>query len=235
MLIIGAWLGPPGELAESPCFQESVGPDPGIAPAPWRVTAAPLKAWSQPDLKAPSPWLVLWEGGRACMIPCEPSPRPGCAPPALLQPRPHLVRDPSMSHETTAATTRRLAQSLAFPSSDPLSGRIVEHLWEEVVSGVLASGARLPTVRELAVALGTTPRTVERAFEELERLGVAATRAGEGTFVSLSPPDAEERERRRRLAEVARDAVAGAAVAGFGVEELMDAVSEWRGLPPPED
>jgi DNA-binding transcriptional regulator YhcF (GntR family) len=76
---------------------------------------------------------------------------------------------------------------------------------------------------------------VERAFEALERLGVVATRAGEGTFVGLTPPDADERERRCRLAELARDAVAGAAVLGFSVGELLDAVAEWRDLPPPED
>jgi GntR family transcriptional regulator len=108
---------------------------------------------------------------------------------------------------STDGVTRRLRDALAHPTGEPLSARLVEHLWQEVVDDTLPSGARLPTVRELAVALSTSPRTVSRAYEELERLGVVEPRPGEGTFVSLAPPPEEEHRRQRALGDVARDAV----------------------------
>jgi GntR family transcriptional regulator len=129
--------------------------------------------------------------------------------------------------------TLRLRDAVAHPSGEPLSTRIVEHLWQEVVEDTLSTGSRLPTVRELAVALGTSPRTIERAYEELERLGVAATRPAEGTFVSLAPPDEAVRERRRALKELAREAVARAHALGLEVDDLVEAVADWRGAPPP--
>ncbi len=125
---------------------------------------------------------------------------------------------------------RRLRDALSHPSGEPLSARLVEHLWQEVVDDTIPSGARLPTTRELAVALGTSPRTVERAYEELERLGVAATRPGEGTFVSLAPPDEDARLRHRALAEVARDAVERVRELGLSVDDLLEAVADWRGV-----
>jgi DNA-binding transcriptional regulator YhcF (GntR family) len=51
-------------------------------------------------------------------------------------------------------------------------------------SGVLAVGARLPTIRQLARDLGIAPGTVGRAYQELEREGVLVTRGRHGSFVA---------------------------------------------------
>ena len=61
-----------------------------------------------------------------------------------------------------------------------------------VRSGALAPGTRLPTVRHLAADLGLAPNTVARAFRELEKAGVVATRGRLGTFVEATG-DASER------------------------------------------
>lgn len=50
-------------------------------------------------------------------------------------------------------------------------------------SGVLAVGARLPTIRQLARDLGIAPGTVARAYQELEREGILVTRGRHGSFV----------------------------------------------------
>lgn len=49
--------------------------------------------------------------------------------------------------------------------------------------GQLATGTRLPTVRQLAGDLGIAPGTVMRAYSELEASGRIATRRGAGTTV----------------------------------------------------
>lgn len=53
-----------------------------------------------------------------------------------------------------------------------------------IISGSLAGGERLPTVRQLARDLGVAPGTVMRAYAELERAGLIATRRGGGSTVA---------------------------------------------------
>ncbi|MCW2780416.1 MAG: GntR family transcriptional regulator [Marmoricola sp.] len=55
---------------------------------------------------------------------------------------------------------------------------------DQVRSGELAPGTRLPTVRRLAEDLGLAANTVARAYRELEALGLIETRGRAGSFVS---------------------------------------------------
>ncbi|MDT5068606.1 MAG: hypothetical protein QOK02_4761, partial [Mycobacterium sp.] len=53
--------------------------------------------------------------------------------------------------------------------------------------GVLSSGFRLPTVRQLAADLGLAPNTVARVYRELEFGGLIETRGRHGSFVTGVP------------------------------------------------
>jgi DNA-binding transcriptional regulator YhcF (GntR family) len=64
-------------------------------------------------------------------------------------------------------------------------------LLEQVQSGELAFGAKLPTVRRLAEDLGLAPGTVARTYRELEQNGIIQTRGRNGTFVAWSRDEAE--------------------------------------------
>lgn len=68
-----------------------------------------------------------------------------------------------------------------------------------VMAGDLAGGTRLPTVREIAQALGTSPTTVSQAWRTLARAGVIAPRGRAGTFVldGMSSPQTGPRRYRR--------------------------------------
>lgn len=68
--------------------------------------------------------------------------------------------------------------------------------------GVLASGARLPPVRQLAADLGLAVGTVARTYRELETAGMVVSRRGGGTRVAAAPPTGPE------PAEVLRDRAA---------------------------
>jgi DNA-binding transcriptional MocR family regulator len=52
-----------------------------------------------------------------------------------------------------------------------------------ITDGSLATGSRLPTVRELARRLGTSPTTVSEAWQTLARVGAIEARGRSGTFV----------------------------------------------------
>jgi GntR family transcriptional regulator len=60
------------------------------------------------------------------------------------------------------------------------------------VTGELAAGQKLPTVRQLAADLGLAPNTVARAYRELEADGVISTQGRRGTFVSSAALDSPD-------------------------------------------
>ena len=66
----------------------------------------------------------------------------------------------------------------------PLCEQICEQLCMRIASGEFAAGERLLSVRDVAVAAGVNPNTVQRAFENLERQGVLYSVRGSGWFVS---------------------------------------------------
>lgn len=124
----------------------------------------------------------------------------------------------------------RVAARVSGGGAEPISHLIVEELWLAVVEGSLDIGERLPTPRQLAIGLGVSPRSIERAYDELERRGVIVTRQGAGTFVSLAPASEEDRARHQRFAALCAEAVRRAADLGFGVDDLTDALAEFRTL-----
>ena len=97
--------------------------------------------------------------------------------------------------------------------SPPLIGR-----------GVLAPGARLPTMREVAVALTIDLNTVQRAYAELERDGLLTMVRGRGSFRrrGAPPPRKPQADIRHLAAKVAAQAQA----AGVALDELAEALRE---------
>jgi DNA-binding transcriptional MocR family regulator len=71
--------------------------------------------------------------------------------------------------------------------SGPKYRAIAEALAEDVQRGMLQPGTKLPTHRELAVALGVTIGTVSRGYAEVQRLGLVSGEVGRGSFVGGEP------------------------------------------------
>jgi DNA-binding transcriptional regulator YhcF (GntR family) len=123
----------------------------------------------------------------------------------------------------------RIAERRFDRPGEPLAHLIVEEVWVAVVQGELETGERLPTARQLAIALQVSPGTVERAYAELHRRGVLAT-GPEGCFVALTPPPEAERQRRVELVRLCRETVARAAELGVDLDTLLQTLSEYRGV-----
>jgi DNA-binding transcriptional MocR family regulator len=66
-----------------------------------------------------------------------------------------------------------------------------------ITAGDLAVGERLPTVRELATALGVSPTTVSEAWQTLASVGAIDARGRQGTFVRRPTGPASPRRYRR--------------------------------------
>ena len=69
-------------------------------------------------------------------------------------------------------------------SPQPLYTQLAQDIQRRIRSGALPPGARLPTVRELAVQLGVTRLTIHTAYSELQAGGWVEATVGRGTFVA---------------------------------------------------
>lgn len=68
--------------------------------------------------------------------------------------------------------------------SRPIYEQIKEGLCRLILTGVLQTGERLPSVRELAGQLAINPNTIQRAYREMEQEGFIYSMIGKGSFVS---------------------------------------------------
>jgi GntR family transcriptional regulator len=102
----------------------------------------------------------------------------------------------------------------------PLYAQLERAIRVAIATGRLGVGARLPTVRQLAVDLHVNANTVAKVYGELERAGVLETRRGVGTFVQAVGDGAVPRaERLRQLGALADRYLADAVALGFTAEE----------------
>ncbi len=99
---------------------------------------------------------------------------------------------------------------------DPGSGvttylQLVRQVKDALRLGTLRPGDRLPTAREVVARLAINPNTVHKAYRELEREGLVASRPGQGTFVqrSLGRPGPDPALRTRLAAWLAEARAAG--------------------------
>ena len=64
--------------------------------------------------------------------------------------------------------------------------QIVQQVRRALRLGLIGEGDQLPSVRDVVATLAINPNTVLKAYRELEHQGLAAPRAGIGTFVTQS-------------------------------------------------
>ena len=109
---------------------------------------------------------------------------------------------------------------LDYRDARPIYLQIVEGLRAQILAGVLQSGERLPSVRELAASLSINPNTIQRAYRQLEALGWIATVPGKGCFVSGLPEYAAEEQ--KELLRAFDEAAAALLQRGLSRQELAD-------------
>ena len=102
----------------------------------------------------------------------------------------------------------------------PIYQQLVEILTEQIVSGQLAAGDKVPAVRELAAQAGVNPNTMQRALADLEREGLMYTNRTSGRYVT------EDREMIAKIREqIASDRIAeflaGMNQLGFTEQEIV--------------
>lgn len=106
----------------------------------------------------------------------------------------------------------------------PISAQMLEQIKYQVISGALAPGTKIPSVRALAAELKLNPTTVARVYQQLETEGVFQTQRGRGTFIAARRTAYTSEEQRRRLAPLIRALVVEAGQLGLDYGELVELI-----------
>ena len=108
----------------------------------------------------------------------------------------------------------------------PIYEQIVTQVTFGIASGGLEVGTLIPSVRELAQRLLVHPNTVARAFQELERQGVVASRRGRGMEVTPEALTACRNLRQEIIRSRIREALREAVSSALPPEEVRQLVEE---------
>jgi GntR family transcriptional regulator len=107
-------------------------------------------------------------------------------------------------------------------SPDPIYEQIGRQIKGQILSGELAEGHMLPSIRKLARDLQISVITTKRAYEELEREGFIDTVGGKGTFVAAENPEFLREKRMKAVEEKLAEAIEQARLLGVGPQQLTE-------------
>ena len=113
---------------------------------------------------------------------------------------------------------------LSNSSGKPIYEQITDQIKEQIMTGTLAAGDALPSMRLLAKELRISVITTKRAYEELEREGFLTTVPGKGCFVAPRDLELVREDCLRRMEEQLSQAVATAKAGGISLEEMTSAL-----------
>lgn len=116
--------------------------------------------------------------------------------------------------------------SKEFTSTQPIYLQLVSRICKQIVRGEVSPGEKLPSVREMAIDSGVNPNTVSRVYAELERMGVAEARRGQGTFVTESVTRLEQLRTELRHEQI-QSFVTDMHEMGFTNDEVMAGLKEY--------
>ncbi len=113
----------------------------------------------------------------------------------------------------------------------PVYEQIRQQVTRMAVTGILAPGTRLPTIRQLAADLGLAKGTVAKAYELLELSAVVESKGHKGTFVRHPGPgpESDAGQVADGLREAAEAFVVGARQLGADLDAARAALDDaWR-------
>src|SRR5437588_2350660 len=96
----------------------------------------------------------------------------------------------------------------------------MQQVRQALLFGILKSGDRLPTVREVVAQVTINPNTVLRAYRDLEHEGLVISRPGLGTFITATAPASMAPDQYRSLRADLERCIAKARAQGIDAATL---------------
>ena len=119
---------------------------------------------------------------------------------------------------------------LSNSSDKPIYEQIASQVKAQILSGTLAAGAKLPSIRALASDLGVSVITTKRAYDELEKEGFLYAVPAKGFFVAPKNTELLREENLKKIEAHLTEAVRLSVSCGLSREELGEMLELlWEG------
>jgi GntR family transcriptional regulator len=106
------------------------------------------------------------------------------------------------------------------PSGVPIYVQVRDQVLRAIGAGLLKPGEKMPTMRQVAVALRIDLNTVRHAYDALARTGAITIQPARGTFVANQPPPADQPDQSQRIDDLAHRTIASARAAAIDPTDL---------------
>jgi len=115
---------------------------------------------------------------------------------------------------------------LDHQSGEPIYRQIVEQIKFKVACGQLAPLDQLPSIRDLAQQLKINPRTVVKAYDELQSGGLEVCKQGQGVFITDNHGALPAHLRRKAIEDLIQRTLAETSRLGADVSEVRRVFEE---------
>lgn len=102
----------------------------------------------------------------------------------------------------------------------PIYEQIIERFQQMILCGAMPTNTAMPSVRSLAMELSLNPNTIQRAYQELERMGYIYTIKGKGSFVGETAAVADYK--RQEIRKEMQTYIDKALLSGIRADELRE-------------
>lgn len=133
-----------------------------------------------------------------------------------------IIGDTVYTQYIQLTVVKQLDVVISNSSPKPIYEQIADQIKNQIITGVLAPGDALPSMRLLAKDLHISVITTKRAYSDLERDGFVETVAGKGCFVAPKNREFLREEQLRKAEEALQAAVDIAKRGGITLAELDD-------------
>ncbi|GIN57907.1 MULTISPECIES: GntR family transcriptional regulator [Bacillaceae] len=107
-------------------------------------------------------------------------------------------------------------------SKEPIYVQIMKQIQTAILSGELAEGTALPSIRQLAKELKISVITTKRAYEELEKSGFIYSIVGKGSFVAEQNLEVIREKKLTVIEEQLSAVISNSREIGLSYEELQE-------------
>ena len=119
--------------------------------------------------------------------------------------------------------------NLSDLSDEPLHAQISRQIRAKILTGDLAGGEALPSIRGLAKDQRVSVITVQRAYDDLEREGLVRSRRGKGFWVAPIPNGRKNTMAEDRFAEALKKLVEHASAEGLSKADMRRILDKLLG------
>lgn len=74
--------------------------------------------------------------------------------------------------------------NIDYRNPKPIYEQLTEQIEDFAMKGILKQDEQLPSVRQLAMELSINPNTIQKAYTNLEKMGITYSVKGRGSFIA---------------------------------------------------